>query len=65
MDVAHNILGGLQSETLISVLSMLLSVSLYIMYFIVDHSTMNIPSKLLMPSYDFVVVGGGSAGMFF
>jgi hypothetical protein len=64
MDVAHNILGGLQSEMLRSVLSMFLSVLLYITYSIMDYSTTNVPSKLLLPSYDFIVVGGGSAGMF-
>ncbi|XP_071877037.1 glucose dehydrogenase [FAD, quinone]-like isoform X1 [Bombus fervidus] len=62
MDVVNNILGGLQSETIASVLSALLSVSLYVMYLIVNYSATNIPSKLLMPSYDFIVVGGGSAG---
>lgn len=65
MDVVKNILGGLQSETIASVLSALLSVSLYAMYLIVNYSATNIPSKLLLPSYDFIVVGGGSAGMFF
>ncbi|XP_060831075.1 glucose dehydrogenase [FAD, quinone]-like [Bombus pascuorum] len=62
MDVVKNILGGLQSETIASVLSALLSVSLYAMYLIVNYSATNIPSKLLLPSYDFIVVGGGSAG---
>ncbi|XP_043603587.1 glucose dehydrogenase [FAD, quinone]-like isoform X2 [Bombus pyrosoma] len=62
MDVINNILGGFQSETIASVLSALLSVSLYVMYSVVNYSTTNVPSKSLMPSYDFIVVGGGSAG---
>ena len=65
MDVVNNIFGGLQSKTNASVLSALVSASLYIMYFFVNYSATNVPSKLLMPSYDFIVVGGGSAGMLF
>lgn len=65
MDVVNNILGGLQSETTASVLSAFLSVSLYVTYLFVNYSATNVPSKLLMPSYDFIVVGGGSAGMSF
>lgn len=65
MDVVKNILGGLQSGKIASVLSMFLSVSLYVTYLFVNYSATNVPSKLLMPSYDFIVVGGGSAGMFF
>ncbi|XP_033205577.2 glucose dehydrogenase [FAD, quinone]-like [Bombus vancouverensis nearcticus] len=62
MDVVKNILGGLQSGKIASVLSMFLSVSLYVTYLFVNYSATNVPSKLLMPSYDFIVVGGGSAG---
>ncbi|XP_012173606.3 glucose dehydrogenase [FAD, quinone]-like [Bombus terrestris] len=62
MDVVNNILGGLQSKTTASVLSALVSVSLYIVYLFVNYSAKNVPSKLLMPSYDFIVVGAGSAG---
>lgn len=65
MDVVKNILGGLQSGTIASVLSAFLSVSLYVTYLFVNYSATNVPSKLLMPSYDFIIVGGGSAGMFF
>ncbi|XP_003402064.2 glucose dehydrogenase [FAD, quinone] [Bombus terrestris] len=62
MDVVNNILGGLQSGTTASVLTALVSVSLYVVYLIVNYSATNVPSKLLMPSYDFIVVGAGSAG---
>ena len=65
MEVVNNILGGLQSKTTASVLSALVSVSLYIVYLFVNYSAKNVPSKLLMPSYDFIVVGAGSAGMLF
>ena len=65
MDVVNNILGGLQSGTTASALTALVSVSLYVVYLIVNYSATNVPSKLLMPSYDFIVVGGGSAGMLF
>ncbi|XP_043597272.1 glucose dehydrogenase [FAD, quinone]-like isoform X1 [Bombus pyrosoma] len=62
MDVRHIIFGGMKSEPIASVLSMFLSILLYIMYSIAPYSTTNIPTKSLMPSYDFIVVGGGSAG---
>ncbi|XP_033354421.1 glucose dehydrogenase [FAD, quinone]-like [Bombus vosnesenskii] len=62
MDVINNILGGLQSGKIASMLSAFLSVSLYVTYLFVNYSATNVPSKLLMPSYDFIVVGGGSAG---
>lgn len=65
MDVRHIIFGGMKSEPIASVSSMFLSILLYIMYSIAPYSTTNIPTKSLMPSYDFIVVGGGSAGMFF
>lgn len=65
MDVERIIFGGVQSDPIISVLSMLLSLSLYVIYSNVPYSSTNVPSKLLLPSYDFIVVGGGSAGMSF
>lgn len=65
MDVVNNILGGLQSGTTASVLTALVSASLYVVYLFVNYSATNVPSKLLMPSYDFIVVGAGSAGMLF
>ncbi|XP_068967260.1 glucose dehydrogenase [FAD, quinone]-like [Bombus flavifrons] len=62
MDVERIIFGGVRSDPIISVLSMLLSLSLYVIYSNIPYSSTNVPSKLLLPSYDFIVVGGGSAG---
>ena len=65
MDVSRNILGGIQSKMVRSTCSILLSVSIYVLYSVVDYSSKNLPSESLMPSYDFIIVGGGSAGTFF
>lgn len=65
MDVNHNILRGIQSEVVRSMFSILLSLSLYAIYSIVNYSSKNLPSESLLPSYDFIIVGGGSAGTFF
>ncbi|XP_003402021.2 glucose dehydrogenase [FAD, quinone] [Bombus terrestris] len=62
MDVSRNILGGIQSKMVRSTCSILLSVSIYVLYSVVDYSSKNLPSESLMPSYDFIIVGGGSAG---
>ncbi|XP_068967619.1 glucose dehydrogenase [FAD, quinone]-like [Bombus flavifrons] len=35
---------------------------LYVIYSIVPYSSSNIPTKSLLPTYDFIIVGGGSAG---
>lgn len=64
MDVSRSILAGIQSEAARSLISIVLSISLYSIYSIVDYSSKNIPSKSLLPSYDFIVIGGGSAGTF-
>ncbi|XP_033205574.2 glucose dehydrogenase [FAD, quinone]-like isoform X1 [Bombus vancouverensis nearcticus] len=62
MDVSRNILGGFQSEMIRSTISILLTVLLYVIYSIVNYSSKNLPSESLLPSYDFIIVGGGSAG---
>lgn len=60
MDVKHIILEGMKSH---SVLSIILGMSLYVIYSIVPYSSTNISTKSLLPTYDFIIVGGGSAGM--
>lgn len=65
MGVERIIFGGVRSDPIISVLSMPLSLSLYVIYSNVPYSSTNVLSKLLLPSYDFIVVGGGSVGMSF
>ncbi|XP_003486606.1 glucose dehydrogenase [FAD, quinone]-like [Bombus impatiens] len=62
MDVSRNILRGVRSEVARSILSILLNLSLYVIYSIVNYSSKNLPSESLLPSYDFIIVGGGSAG---
>ncbi|XP_068986697.1 glucose dehydrogenase [FAD, quinone]-like [Bombus flavifrons] len=62
MDVNHNILRGVRSEVVRSMFSFLLSLSLYAIYSIVNYSSKNLPSESLLPSYDFIIVGGGTAG---
>lgn len=64
MDVIRNIVGGFPVQVR-STVSILLSVSLYIIYLFVNYSSKNLPSESLMPSYDFIIVGGGTAGTFF
>ncbi|XP_043591389.1 glucose dehydrogenase [FAD, quinone]-like [Bombus pyrosoma] len=59
MDIKRIILGGMKSH---SVLSILLGMSLYVIYSIVPYSSSNVPTKSLLPTYDFIIVGGGSAG---
>lgn len=65
MDVKRIIFGGMKSQPITSVISMLVSMSLYVIYSIVPYSSTNLPSKSLLPAYDFIVVGAGSAGMVF
>ncbi|XP_071858526.1 glucose dehydrogenase [FAD, quinone]-like [Bombus fervidus] len=62
MDVIRIILGGMRSQPLQSMLSTLISVLLYVVYSNVPYSARNVPSKSLLSAYDFIVVGGGSAG---
>ena len=65
MDVQRIIFGGMKSQPITSIISMLISMSLYAIYSIVPYSSTNVPSKSLLPAYDFIVVGSGSAGMVF
>ncbi|XP_043603588.1 glucose dehydrogenase [FAD, quinone]-like [Bombus pyrosoma] len=62
MDVNRNILGGMRSQTARSIISIVISILLYSIYSIVNYSSKNLPSKSLLPSYDFIVIGSGSAG---
>ena len=58
------IFGGLKAEPIIiSTLSTLVTVLLYIKYWFDSYAVTNIPSKSLLPSYDFIIIGSGSAGM--
>lgn len=60
MGVKRIILEGMKSH---SVLPTLLGMSLYVIYSIFPYSSSNVPTKSLLPTYDFIIVGGGSAGM--
>ncbi|XP_043597207.1 glucose dehydrogenase [FAD, quinone]-like [Bombus pyrosoma] len=62
MDVADIALGGMTSGVTKSVYWILLTTLLYIKYAVDDYAAKNIPSEALMSSYDFIIVGGGSAG---
>lgn len=65
MDAQRIALEGLRIHPVIkSLLSILLPVVLYVVYSIDSYAVTNIPSKSLLPSYDFVVIGSGSAGTF-
>lgn len=60
MGIKRIILEGMKSH---SVLPTLLGMSLYVIYSIFPYSSSNVPTKSLLPTYDFIIVGGGSAGM--
>lgn len=64
MDVGSIALGGMTSGLAQLVCSILLNILLYIKYAVDDYAVKNVPSEALMSSYDFIIVGGGSAGTF-
>lgn len=64
MDVESIALGGMTSGLTKSLYWLLLTVFLYIKYTVDDYAAKNVPSEALMSSYDFIIVGGGSAGRF-
>lgn len=64
MDVGSIALGGMASGLTKSVCWILLTIFLYIKYAVDDYAAKNVPSEALMSSYDFIIVGGGSAGKF-
>lgn len=65
MDVQRIAVEGLRAHPVIkSLLSILLPLGLYVIYSIDSYAVTNIPPKSLLPSYDFIVIGSGSAGTF-
>lgn len=64
MDVGSIALGGMTSGLTQSVCWIFLTMFLYVKYTVDDYAAKNVPSEALMSSYDFIIVGGGSAGTF-
>ena len=65
MDVQRIVFGGLKANAVVVwALSTLVTAWLYIKYSINSYAVTNTSSKLLLPSYDFIIVGSGSAGTF-
>lgn len=64
MDMGSIALGGMTSGLTRSVCWTVLTMFLYIKYAVDDYAAKNVPSGALMSYYDFIIVGGGSAGTF-
>ena len=65
MDVLRNIFEGMTTNPIVaSTLSTIVTVLLYISHSINSYAVINIPSESLLLSYDFIIVGSGSAGSF-
>ena len=66
MDVVRKIFEGMKTSPLVvSMLTTLVTTLLSIKYSINSYAVINIPSESLLPSYDFIIVGSGSAGTIF
>ena len=65
MDVQRIAFEGLRAHpAIVSFLSALFSVIIYVKYSFDTYAVTNIPTKSLVPSYDFIIIGSGSAGTF-
>lgn len=65
MGIENVLAGGLTTATAgISWLFPILAAIIYLHYEVLDNEAplINVPSEVLLPSYDFIVIGGGSAG---
>lgn len=65
MGIESILTGGLTSATGFSWLLPVLAATLvYFQFEVMDNEAplINVPSEMLLPSYDFIVIGGGSAG---
>lgn len=69
MGIESVLTGGLTSASsgLSWFFPVLAAALVYFEYEVMDNEAppINIPSEVLLPSYDFIVIGSGSAGMFF
>lgn len=66
MDIGSVLTGSLTSGGLSWFVPALAALLAYFHYEVLDNeaSPINVPSEALLPSYDFIVIGGGSAGIF-